>query len=415
MFKLKGSENKRMASGNKNPSGSISDEERLKRQKEKDPTKAKILKGKTAKMHCPECNRDLSTVNNFYAINQNSKAHKIYAKTGKIPVCKDCIRNATFNSDGSPNPEGFKLACQWFDIPYIKSIALDYMRNDNWNIGIYKKDLILNGTYKEWFYEDGEKFAKEIEDEIEENKKQIKKDEIKKNIIAKSEDKMENNEITTEIIVKPPSQSEKDVMRILGYDPFIYENCDDRENLFNKLIGYLDDEATKEDNFKVLAVIEIVVSFNQADKLNRTLAILMSEASKIAENSAAIKSTIDAKDKILKNVLALAKDNGISVNHNNNKSKGGNTLNGIVKKLTEIGLSEAVVNLYDLETSDAMRQIADISHKSILSQLVLDENDQSDMLAQQRELIRRMDEKTMKLEEENRLLKIKISQIENSL
>ncbi|MEM5592757.1 hypothetical protein AAHH67_15310 [Niallia circulans] len=134
-----------------------------------------------------------------------------------------------------------------------------------------------------------------------------------------------------------------------------------------------------------------------------------------AENVGSVNSLITAKEKMLKSVLALAKDNGISVNHNNNKSKGGNTLNGIVRKLNEIGLSSAELNLFDLETSSAMKQVADLSNKSILDQLLLDENDYVDMIAQQRELIAQKDEKLIKEEEENRLLKIEIAKLQGNL
>jgi hypothetical protein len=108
----------------------------------------------------------------------------------------------------------------------------------------------------------------------------------------------------------------------------------------------------------------------------------------------------------------MAKDNGISVNHNNNKSKGGNTLNGIVKKLNEIGLSSAEINLFDLETCDAMKQIADFSNRSILDQLMFDENDYTDMISQQRDLIKKLDDVLITLRENNRLLKIKLNMSE---
>ena len=47
----------------------------------------------------------------------------------------------------------------------------------------------------------------------------------------------------------------------------------------------------------------------------------------------------------------LAKDNGISVNHNNNKSKGANTLSGKSKELKRIGLRSAEINAFDIGTS----------------------------------------------------------------
>lgn len=214
-----------------------------------------------------------------------------------------------------------------------------------------------------------------------------------------------------EIVLTPEDKkNEEDVLRMLGYDPFESENSNDKRYLYNKLIDFLD-EGTLEDSFKLPAVIEIVKSFNQIDKINNALSAITSDVEKIASNVGGIKSLIDAKEKMLKSVLALAKDNGISVNHNNNKSKGGNTLNGIVKKLSEIGLDAAEVNLFDLETSNAMKQIADISNRSIMDQLLLDENDYTDMIAEQKQMIKKLDEKVIVLEEENRKLKIKLKQV----
>ena len=204
-------------------------------------------------------------------------------------------------------------------------------------------------------------------------------------------------------LTEEDKQNENDVIRIVGYDPFENENPVDKKYLYNTLIDYLDQE-TVDDSFKLPIVIEIVKSFNQIDKLNQALTIITSDINNVANQVGGVKSLFEAKEKIYRSILAMAKDNGISVNHNNNKSKGGNTLNGMVKKLNEIGLSSAEVNLFNLETCEAMKQIADFSNKSILEQLMFDENDYTDMISQQRDLIKKLDSELMKIKEENRLL-----------
>ncbi|HYK73843.1 MAG TPA: hypothetical protein VEV44_12095, partial [Pseudoneobacillus sp.] len=77
----------------------------------------------------------------------------------------------------------------------------------------------------------------------------------------------------------------------------------------------------------------------------------------------------------------------------------------IIKTLQEKGFEEGEVNLFDVETSKGMRQVADLSNKSIVSQLQFDENDYTEMILEQREIIQELDSKVIKLEEENRLLK----------
>ena len=183
----------------------------------------------------------------------------------------------------------------------------------------------------------------------------------------------------------------------------------DKKYLCNALVDFLDQD-TVDDSFKLPICIEIVKSFNQIDKVNQALALMTADISNMSNQVGGVKSLVEAKEKIYRSVLAMAKDNGISVNHNNNKSKGGNTLNGTVKKLNEIGLSTAELNLFDLETCDAMKQIADFSNKSIVEQLMFDENDYTDMISQQRDLIKKLDDELIKLREDNRLMKIQITQ-----
>ena len=118
---------------------------------------------------------------------------------------------------------------------------------------------------------------------------------------------------------------------------------------------------------------------------------------------------------MLKSVLALAKDNGISVNHNNNKSKGAGTLSGIIKQLQEKGFEEAEVNLFDIETCKGMKQVADISNDSIYKQLQFDENDYTDMIMQQREMIRELETRNSSLEETNRVLRKEIMALQGQV
>lgn len=204
-------------------------------------------------------------------------------------------------------------------------------------------------------------------------------------------------------------RNKDDVIRLVGYDPFENENPLDKKYLYNTLVDFLDQD-TVDDSFKLPICIEIVKSFNQIDKINQALALMTADISNVSNQVGGVKSLITAKKEIYSSILSMAKDNGISVNHNNNRSKGGNTLNGTVKKLNEIGLSTAELNLFDLETCDAMKQIADFSNKSIREQLMWDENDYTDMISQQRDLIKKMDDELIKVKEDNRLMKIKINQ-----
>ena len=117
-----------------------------------------------------------------------------------------------------------------------------------------------------------------------------------------------------------------------------------------------------------------------------------------------IKSLLDAKQKISSTISQLAEQSCLSLKHNKNASKGENTLTGIIKKLKDMNLREAEVNAFDIGTSEGMRQVADISNASIMKQIRLDENDYTEMLGQQREMIVKLQEKANKNEEAVRLL-----------
>ena len=205
-------------------------------------------------------------------------------------------------------------------------------------------------------------------------------------------------------------KNQEDVIRMVGYDPFENENPLDRKYLYNALVDFLD-ESTLEDSFKLPTVIEIVKSFNQIDKINQALALMTVDISNIANSVGGVKSLFEAKDKMYRSLLALAKDNGISVNHATNKSKGAGTLSGIIKQLQEKGFDEVNINLFDIETSDGIKQVADISSQSILNQLMFDENDYTEMIKEQRVLLENYRDKYEKLEEENRLLKLSLAKV----
>ena len=204
------------------------------------------------------------------------------------------------------------------------------------------------------------------------------------------------------------------LFRSVGYDPFENENFADKKYLYNTLVDFLD-ESTLEDSFKLPTVIEIVKSFNQIDKINQALAIMTADINNVANSVGGVKSLFEAKDKMYRSLLALAKDNGISVNHATHKSKGAGTLSGIIKDLHERKIPGSEVNLFDIETCQGIKQVADISNKSIIEQLIFDENDYAEMIAKQREMLLSLTESNSKLEEENRLLKTKIYNYEGDL
>ena len=84
-----------------------------------------------------------------------------------------------------------------------------------------------------------------------------------------------------------------------------------------------------------------------------------------------------------------------------------------MKEMQDAGFDDIEVNLFDINTSAAMKQIADLSNQSIMEQLTWDSNDYTSMIKEQRETITAQQEKIDSIFEENRILKNKISVYES--
>lgn len=214
-----------------------------------------------------------------------------------------------------------------------------------------------------------------------------------------------NNTIPDNEIGEQFEQNKKDAIRLLGYDPFENESLSEQPFLYATLIGYLDAaEEANDDRMRLSSIIEIVKGFNHIEKMNDIIARLMDDSAHIESNIGTIKNLEETKSKITASVLKLAADNGISLKHSVNSTKGENTWTGKVRKMKEMNLRDAEVNLYDAEYSAGLSQVADISNASILKQIMLDENDSADMIIQQRELITKYKKIADEYEEKARIL-----------
>ena len=253
---------------------------------------------------------------------------------------------------------------------YIKNIGLPQYKTLRWRDG----DLFTN--YKEMA-------LKQAQQEIG---------------IAPSDEVAKSQEINEEY-----EKNRSDVIRLLGYDPFEKEQEEDKPLLYSQLIGYLDLGGDNEDMMRTSSAITIVRGFLQQAKLDDMIAKAMSSPN-VSNKSGEIKSYLDSKPKVSSTISQLAEQSCLSLKHNKNASKGENTFTGKIKKLKEINLRDAEVNAFDIGTAEGMRQVADISNASIMKQIALDENDYTEMLAKQREMIVKLQEKADINEEKARIL-----------
>lgn len=215
-----------------------------------------------------------------------------------------------------------------------------------------------------------------------------------------SETKLRLSEDIEDMYVK----NKRSVLRMLGYDPFVYEEEADKPLLYSKLVNYFDD-SLKDDGFKLEAVIEIVQTFKDVKHINDTLAQYTKQLQTHPEMIATVKSLTQTKKDMLSSALALAKDNGISENNNTRKSKGAGTLSGIIKELEEMNLADAEINTFDYETNMAIEDIMERNYKNQLRQLNPDENDWEKEVVHQKQLLFRLQKERDNAVEFSRLLK----------
>ena len=220
-------------------------------------------------------------------------------------------------------------------------------------------------------------------------------------------DVTQNNNITNEYVSDDVAdeldRNRKDVIRLIGYDPFEKELEEDKPLLYAQLIGYLDMSGNNDDMMRMSSAITIVRGYLQLQKLDDMIAKAMNNASK-AGNAGEIKSYLDAKKNISATISQLAEQSCISLKHNKNSTKGENTWTGKVRIMKEMNLREAEVNIFDAETALGIAQVADISNASILKQINLDENDYVGMLMEQKKMIEDLNKSANEAIEKSRLL-----------
>lgn len=329
---------------------------------------------------CLKCEKEKNKSDEFYMSNSDNHAD------GRYPICKNCIKQR-LKLDEPLSQEAIdsvKDVLLEMNRPFLFSQWMssvdESQRTGREVFGMYYKSIILNYKTLNWKDSEFEDYSNEVTRVITEN-------------------------VTEVIDVKPINSRDKDdVIRMIGYDPFAYENIEDKAFLYSNLVAMLD-ESTVEDVFKLQASIEIVKGFNQVNKINQAITTITNDLSRLTDKSGGIKGLIESKKSILASLIKLAEDNGISVKHNNQKSKGAGTLTGIIKTLQEKGFEEGEINLFDIETAQGIKQVADLSNQSIVAQLQFDENDYTSMILEQREMIQELESKVSKFEEENRLLK----------
>ena len=181
----------------------------------------------------------------------------------------------------------------------------------------------------------------------------------------------------------------------------ILEKYSDSEHpLTQKEIAkYLEDESILQDAHKMQSLITMVAAIIQSNKIET---LLTYQYKNIRPDTNEIKTLTATKKDLQATISKLAEDNNISSKYQKENKSAQSHLTAKMKEMANAEYWEAKPNMFDVRTSAAMRQVADLSHQSILEQLELTDSDYAQMVKEQREMIKNLQEKCDRLEEENR-------------
>lgn len=363
----------------------------------KTTTTRKQSAGNEKKYLCPYCNKEKKK-SDFYM----STDPRVL--TGITSMCKECAKKIARNWDenkqeyGQCTKKSVMMALEYIDKPFIEVLwdssyhevydeTKKVRKESIWEA--YIKNIGMP-QYKTMRWRDGDLFNTYVED-AKAVADMEKRQEENAQMIANSQEV--NNEF---------EKNKRDVIRLLGYDPFESEKIEDQPLLYSQLIGYLDAGGDgNDDMMRTSSAITIVRGFLQQAKIDDRLAKSMANTN---VNTAEIKALLDSKQKISSTISQLAEQSCLSLKHNKNASKGENTWTGKIKKLKDLNLREAEVNGFDIGTCRGMQQVLEMSDASIMRQLNLDESEWSDMVAEQRKKLVNVQNERDVYKEINRIL-----------
>ena len=338
---------------------------------------------------CPHCG-ELKKKTSFYVSSDPA------VSIGVAFPCKDCAEKIARRYDPKTGEysdvieSSLKNALMYLDKPFLKTLwdsaynevhnpSLKQPKHNMWTAYIKSVQMV---NYKTMRWRDGD--FDDVKVEVQQ--------------IVVPSDRDVNPEVLSEL-----EKNRRDVIRLIGYDPFEKESIDDQPLLYAQLIGFIDGEGNNDDMVRILDSIEMIRGYLQMQKINDMSAQAFANLAKTGQ-SGEIKNYMDTKKKLADVISQLAEQSCISQKHNKNSKKGENTWTGKIKMLKDLNLREAENNGFDIGTCRGMQQVLEISDASIMKQLALDESEWSDMVAEQREKIVKLQSERDIYKEINRIL-----------
>lgn len=202
------------------------------------------------------------------------------------------------------------------------------------------------------------------------------------------------------------------VLQAIGYDCFEDPNYndEDRKFLYNTVAGYLTEDVV-EDPHKVQAVIGMVKTLWQIERIT----VLMNKMLySVAPDGAALSKLTLAKNSLQSNLNTTAKENGISAVSSGRSNKKNTALTWMMKDMLDNGYDEAKANVVDAKLTEAYQTVAAVSAKALFNELNFTGDEYAKMLADQSEVVRRLEKEKIIDQETIRLLRVDLENLEEA-
>lgn len=315
---------------------------------------------------CSCCGKALPQDKYFLAYNEGNLG-RIEAN-GKMHthICMDCCKNLYeylfYEKADKDGEKAMKWLCSYLniyydDVSYFKAKKVMEEKDRKTHIvEEYISVISRSATLK------GKVFLESPDVDVNQNKGDSKADKIINSNTGNVPEDLE------EEWSKADLEAKRQVIKMVGYDPFYFEIEKDRKILYKDLLGMME-QGMELDGLKVQAAIQIVLSFKNIRELNEKYRKKSDEDAPVSE----LKALSELKKKELETITSFSRDNGFGERYAISKAKGENTFSGIMAKMNEMKYENAILNMYDVETSKSINQAADASFAAIFNQLSMSE------------------------------------------
>lgn len=201
-------------------------------------------------------------------------------------------------------------------------------------------------------------------------------------------------------------ESRKDrqqIINIIGYDPFDKNPLEDKPQLYRDLTGMLTDSMRK-DIPRAKAAVEVVIGYNNIRKYQDRVNQLINSGQLDEATQKQLDKHLEMIARIQASVSTTSEKNGFT-NSRALGSSGRGMLSDVMNTIDEHMYDPGITNFYDIATSESIKQISDISIKSMLNQVKLTGQEYVEMLSEQNKIVHEAQIKMRALREALRIAK----------